>query len=297
MLEWKVEHDRRIDATGLPSAVLPEWGGTLHASATTFILHPPIDFEIAYRVDRYVAFLPFGSAATELSVGDTPMRRTRLRAGTIIFVEPGTCVRARQVEPVEFLVLSIDPSRVETLGESWAAGRPWRAQTITDLADPGIASLAVEIRRSLLSDHFTQAAYLQALADALIVRLLCHFLGELDEAAPGEALPPGRLARIVSHIDANLDGVLRVSDLAAMAGLTRSHFSRAFQRATGDPPQRYILKRRVCRARDLLSSGGASIAEVAIRAGFSSQAHLSTAFKDEVGTTPGRYRTAFSGST
>jgi AraC family transcriptional regulator len=84
-----------------------------------------------------------------------------------------------------------------------------------------------------------------------------------------------------------------VEDLAGLAGLTRSHFSRAFQRMTGDPPRRFILKRRLCRARDLLSAAETGIAEVAARSGFSSQAHLSTAFRQELGTTPARYRAAF----
>ena len=78
-----------------------------------------------------------------------------------------------------------------------------------------------------------------------------------------------------------------------MANLSRSHFSRAFQRMTGDPPLRFIIKRRICRARDLLSSDKGSLAEIAARTGFSSQAHLSTVFRKEVGTTPARYGAAF----
>jgi len=293
MLEMTIAADRRIEAGGEPATTLPEWGGTMRSEWTTFVLHPPIDFEIAYRVDRYVAFLPFGSAVSEVSVGGAPLRRTRLRAGSVIFVEPGTCVRARQVEPVEFLVLSIDPARVRELGERWAKGRPWHATTVTDVLDPGITALGAEMRRTLLADHVTEPAYLQALADALVVRLLCRFLGEFDEPGRGETLTPARLSRIVRYIDGHLDEDLRVGELAAMAGLTRSHFSRAFQKSTGDPPQRFILKRRICRARDLLSASDVGLAEVAVRAGFSSQAHLSTAFRAQVGTTPARYRAAF----
>jgi AraC family transcriptional regulator len=97
----------------------------------------------------------------------------------------------------------------------------------------------------------------------------------------------------MQYIDAHLHERISAEVLAQMAGLSRSHFSRAFQRMTGDPPQRFILKRRVCRARDLLSGGDAPIAQIAFRSGFSSQAHLSAAFREDVGTTPSRYRAAF----
>ncbi|HEV2605589.1 MAG TPA: helix-turn-helix domain-containing protein [Microvirga sp.] len=294
MIEMTVARERRIAADGEPTVVLPEWGGTVRSEWTTFILHPPIDFELSYEVDRYVAFLPFGTASSDLSIGGGPLVRTRLRAGTVLFVEPGTCVRVKQAEPIELLVLSIDPERVRLLGEVTANGGPWHARTIGDHLDPAISALAEEMRRSMLADQLSQPVYLQSLADALLVRLHCHFLGEVDRgAARGEALSPGRLARIVRHVDQHLDGTIRVEELAAIAGLTRSHFSRAFQRMTGDPPKRFILKRRVCRARDLLSGGEARIAEIAVRTGFSSQAHLSTTFAKEVGTTPARYRAAF----
>jgi AraC family transcriptional regulator len=270
---------------GLRAQVAPE--------NTTFALRPPELAEIMFDPGRYAAIVPFGGTNVELVAGLKPVSQARLRAGGVTFSPPNGVLRLHPLEPVEILVLSIAPDRIRTLAALWSQERPWYAETVVDFLDPGVAALGQELRRSLLADDFSQPAYRQALGDALVTRMLCHFLGELDEDARGETLSPGRLARIVRHIDARLDGSLRVSDLAEMAGLSRSHFSRAFQQATGDPPQRFILKRRVCRARDLLSSDGPSIAQVAVRAGFSSQAHLSTAFKHEVGTTPGLYRAAF----
>jgi AraC family transcriptional regulator len=84
------------------------------------------------------------------------------------------------------------------------------------------------------------------LADALVTRLICHFLGEIDRSTPREALSPATIAQIAQHIDGNLSQHIDVAELASMARLTRSHFSRAFQRMTGDPPQRFIMKRRIC---------------------------------------------------
>jgi AraC family transcriptional regulator len=288
-----VSQDRRIPALGDPATDLQEWGNVARSPQTTFVLHPPVDLELAYRVDRFVLFLPFSSATTEMSVGEAPMRRTRLRAGTVMMVEPGTLVRVRQLEPVEFLVLAVDAAHVAHVAERAAAGRLWHTRTVLDLADPAVAALGAEIRRALLGDPLVEPGYLQLLVDAILARLTCLFLGEAAAPAAGEALSPGVLSRLVRHIEGHLDAELRVEDLARLAGLSRSHFSRAFQRMTGEAPQRFILKRRLCRARDLISAGAPNLARVAVEAGFSSQAHMTTAFRKELGVTPSRYREAF----
>jgi AraC family transcriptional regulator len=81
-----------------------------------------------------------------------------------------------------------------------------------------------------------------------------------------------------------------VSGLAAVMGYSPDHFARLFKRDFGITPYQYVLNRRVERAKSLLRARGLSIAEVAMTCGFSTQAHLSSAFKARVGTTPGAYR-------
>ena len=63
--------------------------------------------------------------------------------------------------------------------------------------------------------------------------------------------------------------------------------------ATGMTPHRYLLSRRIERARRLLAETNMSIAQIAYLCGFSSQAHLTIAFRRLVGHTPGGYRQLF----
>lgn len=63
-----------------------------------------------------------------------------------------------------------------------------------------------------------------------------------------------------------------------------------FRATTGMTPHRYVLKRRLERARQLFEQVEFSIAEIAIMCGFSSQAHLTLAFRKEYGLTPTEYR-------
>jgi AraC family transcriptional regulator len=80
--------------------------------------------------------------------------------------------------------------------------------------------------------------------------------------------------------------------MAAVARLSPYHFARQFKAATGLPPHRYVIARRVERAKQLLQAGTElSLAQVAARAGFSDQSQFSRHFRRLVGVTPGRFRT------
>jgi AraC family transcriptional regulator len=98
------------------------------------------------------------------------------------------------------------------------------------------------------------------------------------------------LRGIQELIESRLDADLTLQELAAEIGYSRSHFLRMFRATTGMTPHRYLLKRRLGRARHLLEEVEFSIAEVAIMCGFSSQAHLTLAFRKEYGLTPTEYR-------
>jgi AraC family transcriptional regulator len=79
--------------------------------------------------------------------------------------------------------------------------------------------------------------------------------------------------------------------MAAVVGLNPYHFARQLKGATGLPPHQYVIDRRVERARLLLHAGtDLSLAEVALRAGFSDQSQFSRHFKRLVGVTPGQFR-------
>ena len=80
----------------------------------------------------------------------------------------------------------------------------------------------------------------------------------------------------------------------SLSGLSPDHFAAQFRRSTGLPPHRYVLQRRVGRAKELVAAGRLSLAEIGYALGFPSQAHFTTTFRKLVGTTPGAYRSAYS---
>jgi AraC family transcriptional regulator len=104
-------------------------------------------------------------------------------------------------------------------------------------------------------------------------------------------LAPPRIKRVVDYIDSLLGKPdLSVDELAAIAHLSPYHFSRMFRQATGMAPHRFVLERRVQRARLHLAGREETLAGVAYATGFSSQAHFSSVFRRLTGMTPKEYR-------
>jgi AraC-like DNA-binding protein len=132
-------------------------------------------------------------------------------------------------------------------------------------------------------------------------RLLLHTRPRRDvivhreQTAPQErqllGLPLGRLRHIQEYIDANLESALRIEDLAACAGLSASYFSRSFSISVGITPGKYVLRRRLLRAQELLEHTQLSLVEIAVTTGFADQSHFTRRFHEVVGVPPKVFRT------
>jgi AraC-like DNA-binding protein len=112
-----------------------------------------------------------------------------------------------------------------------------------------------------------------------------------DKASiPRGGLAPWQAHRAKALMDTNLGAKLPLSQLAEECGLSTRHFARAFRQTTGVPPHRWLLGRRVDRAKDLLRDPALSLAEVALACGFADQSHFTRMFTTVVGVTPGLWR-------
>jgi transcriptional regulator GlxA family with amidase domain len=112
------------------------------------------------------------------------------------------------------------------------------------------------------------------------------------EAIGRGGLAPWQVRKISAVVDANLEHGVRITELAAGARLSKSHFSRAFKAHFGRSPQQYILERRVARAQHLMLVSSWRLCDVAQACGFADQAHLSRTFRRMVGVAPNAWRRA-----
>ena len=99
------------------------------------------------------------------------------------------------------------------------------------------------------------------------------------------------MRRAIEYIDDNLRGELTLAAIAEAVALSPGHFAHAFRQATGVAPHRYVLERRVERAKMLLRQSDMPITEIAERVGCSSHSHFSVLFHRITGLTPRQFRT------
>jgi AraC-like DNA-binding protein len=104
-------------------------------------------------------------------------------------------------------------------------------------------------------------------------------------------VPPARyLLRAKDLVDARYAETITVDDLAAVAGLSRAHFSRMFTRAFGESPHAYLQTRRLERAAALLRRTDHSIADICVMVGLQSVGSFTTSFARVYGKSPAAYR-------
>ncbi len=105
-----------------------------------------------------------------------------------------------------------------------------------------------------------------------------------------------RMTHVRDLIESALGEDLALERLAAEAGVAVHAFSAAFTKAFGTPPYRYVIERRVERAKSMLRHTDVPIARIAYETGFASQSHLATTFKRSVGRDSRRVSTSDSRS-
>jgi len=104
-------------------------------------------------------------------------------------------------------------------------------------------------------------------------------------------VPPARyLLRAKDFVDARYAEAITVDDLAAVAGLSRAHFSRMFSKTFGESPHAYLQSRRLERAAALLRYTDRSVAEICVMVGLQSIGSFTTSFARVFGRPPAAYR-------
>ena len=98
------------------------------------------------------------------------------------------------------------------------------------------------------------------------------------------------LRRARDHIDRHYAAPLDLEALARVAGVSKYHFARCFEAAYGETPIRYLTRRRIERAQDLLRGANLTVTEICMLVGFASLGSFSTRFRQLVGESPTAYR-------
>ena len=186
-------------------------------------------------------------------------------------------------QPWSYLMFYLDTDWLRSQQEEAGLGSEFRPFDMTASRDPLLYQGLQHLHHQLV-----QAP------DPLAREVACHLFSRqlLARLTPArwDDRPPQHLQRAAELMQDDSASPLSLSQLSTVAGLTPSHFVRAFSHHYGMTPHAYLLDRRIRHARTLLKQGQ-PLAEVALASGFADQAHFQRQFKRRVAATPGQYRT------
>jgi AraC-like DNA-binding protein len=155
--------------------------------------------------------------------------------------------------------------------------------------------LAFNMARCLLPMFESPETVEPMLVDQVALAFMTHLLRTCSAEAPVRPLPTGGLApwqvKLAKEaLAASKKSVVSIADVAKICGLSAAHFSRAFKRATGRSPHRWLIEHRCHEAKALLEHSALSIEQIAQNSGFANQPHFTRTFARFVGATPGSWR-------
>ena len=154
------------------------------------------------------------------------------------------------------------------------------------LDDPALAACVSRTHRLLEMD-------IPALEkETRLLWLLAMWIGRHGEnpgPMPKTAASSRGVELVRQYLDSNPGHEVGLEELAALASMSPFHFIRVFEKQVGITPHAYLIQVRVKAARQFLGTGQ-RLADIAQKAGFSDQSHMTRAFKRIYGTTPARYR-------
>jgi AraC family transcriptional regulator len=172
------------------------------------------------------------------------------------------------------------------IGDDDAATRDWfeRLDVTRILVDDPVAGLGNALADRIADGGETSPAGVLETARMLLAQGLRS--ATLTRHSP----TPAWLLRARRSMESAFPAIASANELARVAGVHRVQFSRAFREHFGSSLSRFVLGRRVDRAWHLIRETDTPLSLIAFEAGFADQSHLSRAFKDSVGITPGTLR-------
>ena len=168
----------------------------------------------------------------------------------------------------------LDPRRVEILNRF-------------QMRDPQIEHIGWALKAQM---DAPDGLFTESLATALAVRILERHSNAARIRDERMSISGRRLRAVLGYIEDHLVRELSLSELASVAGMGVSQFKKVFRESTGVPVHRYVIERRVERAKNLLREGRLSVAQIALESGFAHQSHLARHFRRITGASPRELR-------
>lgn len=285
--------DSELSVTRTEGSVVPPDRAVARAnvSAERFEITGRQPFEYGLESERhYFAVHDIESLDGELSVAGLPPTHDRDLKRRVTFIPAGLAVKG-WTQPVErsnaFTTLYVADACIPY--ELRASSNRWN-EPLVNAHDRELAATLIRLDTALRRDEPFAGLMSETIAVMALTELSQRWATSRDSDDHGERLSPERVARVREYIRANLGAPIGLSDLAAVVGLSKFHFARAFKASTGRSAYREVMEIRVGEAQRLLAGGGVGIAEAARLTGFNGAPQFSRAMRNMLGRSPRELR-------
>ncbi len=162
------------------------------------------------------------------------------------------------------------------------------------IGNPLTSEIAVRLRRTVRSPYRTHNTdYVRSAATVLLHEIADELhlaAGRTRNSAPAGGLSARAQREVQAYIQSNLSGPVDLEALAAVAGLSRFHFARAFRKSFGVPPARYMMQLRIAEAARRRRATPSPNTAVAHEHGLSKPRELTRAFRLAMDCSPREFR-------
>jgi AraC family transcriptional regulator len=157
--------------------------------------------------------------------------------------------------------------------------------------DSVVYTLGQTLAASLAQANYVSKIFVEHVLHALNSHLVCSYGGvRVSDPRFRGGLSTQQMRRATDFLEAHLDGNIDLRQVAEVCELSVSHFARAFKQTFRRPPYKWLIERRVDKAKQLMMNSRLPLADIATRCGFGDQSALNRSFKRICGVAPGVWR-------
>ena len=218
-------------------------------------------------------------------------KKNTLSPGKLVIFTPGMICdkRTSPIDPLEFYFIRFTHAGAFEKQEQWhfklPQDLPFPLHGVYTIRNSAGVVLLLEEINHLTKRRGATIAFKQKI---LFQELLLTFIQDFhSQTVTGDTRQV--IEKTIDYIINHYHQVITLTDLANMAGLSKSHYSRLFKKNVGYSPIEYLTHLRIDRAKELLAHSDIRIKEVSQNVGYEDELYFSRIFKKIVGVSPTQF--------
>src|SRR5262249_31147167 len=251
------------------------------------VIKSEVEPRISVQREQVLAML-LQPGSYESGLRRSEMTRHECYAGQLMVCDRGVEVWIRRGE---LHVLNIVLSDAALRDASDGKNGEVELRHTSNVEDSRVAAVVTALNAERVAGFPTGQLFLDSVEHALAIALVEGYAVRRPSLRTySGGLSPAHLRKVTELVHARIEEDLTLREMAQSVGLSVSHFSEVFRRSTGETPHQFVLRQRIERAKEMLSTAETRVLDVAIACGFKTQQHFARVFRRLSGVSPTEYR-------